>query len=135
MPPHTLMGYLTGNDELETLPFLNEYFDKDSNQTLWSKNEESIYWFDEAAQTKDPEKQLTLFWHQFVGITHIVDQLFQGHGTLLADEVGLGKLLQVIVVMTMLMWQCQVYEETGDFTGLWSKSTCYFYDILLRNIL
>lgn len=129
-----VITFLTGSNESKTLPFFNEYRDVHTVYTPWSKDPESVEWFRKAAQGNNPEAQkLFLHWYQLVGVTCMVDRVFKGDGTLLADEVGLGKLIQVIAVITTLIFQREMFERTGNFTGLWSGCIFIFAFIFAQH--
>lgn len=60
-------------------------------------------------------------WHQLLGATGMLLRKFRGRGTLLMDEVGVGKTMQVIIVQMMLIYLRSYKEAHGTYPPLFSK--------------
>jgi hypothetical protein len=60
---------------------------------------------------------LKLRWHQVLGILHLLDNFFHGSGTLLCDEVGLGKTVQILGFFAMLSSNRRAKAAHGRFLG------------------
>lgn len=60
-------------------------------------------------------------WHQLVGISKMLDNFFSSKPTLLMDDVGLGKTLQVVGFFAMLALYRDHHEKNGYFPGKFSK--------------
>ena len=60
-------------------------------------------------------------WHQLLGATGMLLRKFRGRGTLLMDEVGVGKTMQVIVLQMFLIYLRSYREVHNAYPALFSK--------------
>ena len=56
-------------------------------------------------------------WGQLVGVLKGLLLAFEGKPLLLMDEVGFSKTIQLIGMIAMLAYLCEVYAKTGNFIG------------------
>ena len=66
-------------------------------------------------------------WHQLLGATGMLLRKFRGRGTLLMDEVGVGKTMQVIVLQMFLIYLRSYREAHNTYPPLFSKSILIHY--------
>ena len=95
---------------VERLPFFNERFDIDNGQHFWDDQQL-------AAVIKQSGSPLTPRWHQLVGIVKMVTNCFQGRPVLLMDNVGIGKTLQVVGLVSVLTYFREYFAQHGRFPG------------------
>ena len=72
----------------------------------------------------DPNSSAVPFgpqWHQLLGATGMLLRKFRGRGTLLMDEVGVGKTMQVIVLQMFLIYLRSYQEAHDTYPPLFSK--------------
>ena len=60
-------------------------------------------------------------WHQLLGATGMLLRKFRGRGTLLMDEVGVGKTMQIIVLQMFLIYLRSYREAHDSYPPLFSK--------------
>jgi SNF2 family DNA or RNA helicase len=98
------------------LPFFNTLQDPYGNHDPWT--EEGEGWFKSSGRGE----HLALRWHQLVGVTKMVQNVFSGKPILLMDEVGLGKTIQVTALIAILAFYREYYTANGCFPGKIGKS-------------
>ncbi|KAI0642173.1 hypothetical protein C8Q79DRAFT_984404 [Trametes meyenii] len=81
----------------EQLPFFLDKIDMVGSEDAWSEQGQRALKGPNASALKP-------FWHQWVGILKMIDNMFEGRSTLLLDGVGIGKTLQVIGFLAMYEW-------------------------------
>ncbi|KAI9069499.1 hypothetical protein FKP32DRAFT_1559595 [Trametes sanguinea] len=89
-------------------PFFNHKTDMVGNDDPWSEaGREAL---------KGPNAvDLKPFWHQWVGVMKIVDNMMSSKNILLMDQVGVGKTLQAAGTLAMYEW-LRVHKDTrGDY--------------------
>ncbi|KAI0363031.1 hypothetical protein BV20DRAFT_916401, partial [Pilatotrama ljubarskyi] len=79
------------------LPFFNKKQDLAAVHAPWSpEGREAL---------KAPEAtELRPFWHQWIGILKLVDNMMHGRSTLIMDQVGVGKTMQAVGLIAMYEW-------------------------------
>lgn len=104
------------------IPGFNTIEDPDGLHDIWANQQ----WFHENA---DKCTELQLRWHQLIGIYKMLRNIFDKKPTLLMDEVGLGKTIQVVGVIALLSAFRGVYERTQKFPGDFGvcQSFSYFF--------
>ncbi|KAI9056739.1 hypothetical protein FKP32DRAFT_1585261 [Trametes sanguinea] len=101
------------------LPFFNKKTDMVSNEDPWSDAGREALKAPNAAD-------LTPFWHQWIGIMKIVDNMMDGKNILLMDQVGVGKTLQATGALAMYEW-LRVHKQTrGDYPTRFHKPPTSF---------
>lgn len=104
-------------------------------QFLGLKEDQPVFYFNDVIdrlgehdpwvnkEPQDPETviPLRLLWHQAVGIAKMLLQLFEGKPTLLMDSVGLGKTMQVVGVIALLVYFREYKTANGVYPGGFSK--------------
>jgi hypothetical protein len=118
-----------GLGDTKVLPFFNTQIDPDNVHHRWT--EEGRAFFDDSKRSKIP---LEPHWHQLGGILKMLELAFSKKPTLLMDEVGVGKTLQVVGIIAMIAYFREFYAFTGSFPGKFSKFSlpsvshylCYF---------
>lgn len=73
-------------------------------------------------------------WHQVIGVTKMLDNFFANKPTLLMDDVGLGKTLQVTGFFATLAFYRDHHEKNGCFPGRFSTSfpALVFLSLIIR---
>ncbi|KAH9852798.1 hypothetical protein C2E23DRAFT_697312, partial [Lenzites betulinus] len=102
------------------LPFFNLLQDPIGELDAWSEEGQAVLRSDAAVPLKP-------MWHQMVGITKIIDNLFDKKNLLIMDEVGVGKTMQAVGAIAMYEYQrlhfAQYGKHTDRFVGhTWGKS-------------
>ena len=100
-------GYLEGFNDTE---------DPDGTQDPWTPEGEKTL----SAPTALP---LRLRWHQLVGVLHILDRMFEGKPVLGMDNVGIGKTIQGVGVMTQYAFYRAFFEARSHFPGKFGEFT------------
>lgn len=94
-------GYLEGFNQTE---------DPDGATDPWTKEGEKVL--------KSPSAlPLRLRWHQLIGVLHIMDRMFEGKPVLVMDNVGVGKTIQGVGVITLYAFFRAFFETRGHFPG------------------
>lgn len=78
----------------EQLPFFNAKVDNTGNYEPWSEKGRA------ALQSADAQP-LRPFWHQWIGILKMVDNMMADRNVFLFDSVSVGKTLQAVGVIAM----------------------------------
>ena len=65
--------------------------------------------------------ELAPFWHQIVGIAQLTHNALKGQPTLLMDEVGVGKTMQVVGFIATYPQYFDFHNRHGKFPGNFSK--------------
>lgn len=94
-------------------------------------NEAHDQWEDQKTKAKmgieilpDPLQKWRLLqprWHQLVGMFKMLVNIFDDKPTLLMDEVGLGKTMQVVGVIAILDFYRTFYKTNNYFPGYFRK--------------
>ncbi|KAJ7571901.1 P-loop containing nucleoside triphosphate hydrolase protein, partial [Mycena floridula] len=71
----------------------------------------------DVVKEKDGLIPLTPHWHQIIGIYKMVSLAFEGKPVLLMDEVGLGKTLQLLGFICVMIYFREFYDKWGKFPG------------------
>lgn len=107
---YTLLGL-----PAKTIPFFNKFEDPDGLHDIW----EDRAWFKNNQQKCT---ELRPRWHQLIGMYKMLRNIFDNKPTLLMDEVGLGKTIQVVGVISLLASYFSAWENPttpqrfpGDF--------------------
>lgn len=95
------------------IPGLAEFLDIANNYSEKANPVE----FRKACETHGHTIRLNVREHQLAGIHKILSNAFLGRGLLLMDEVGLGKTLQLIAAMIIMVAFREHFLKTGDFPG------------------
>jgi SNF2 family DNA or RNA helicase len=103
---------MIGLGEKKHIPGLNERIDIDGAHNPWVKEDEE--WFKNPANGVEFELQ----HHQLTGIVRLTEMSFKDgmHG-LLADEVGLGKGVQIMGHICVIRFFREYYGAKGTFPG------------------
>lgn len=121
---NSLQELMEGLSHMNTVPYFNRYVDSNGEFTPWesSKDPKANAIFDDTNGKSARADELHIQWHQAVGVTYMVDRVFGGLGVLNADEVGLGKLIQILSTCSVLCYQREWYSKNKEFYGRWSES-------------
>lgn len=106
---------LLGIKEDEALANFNQFIDPINAADPWINSS----WQD-PNQSHPDRTSLRPHWHQLVGILKMLNDIWQGKPIMLMDGVGLGKTLQVVGVMALLVYYRAVKAQTGDYPGIFS---------------
>lgn len=98
------------------LPFFNDMQDPAGVHTPWTDAGKSFF-----TDTKEVKRKLSPRWHQLVGLLKLLVCSFDGLPVLLMDEVGLGKTMQAISLVTTLCYYRQYFSEHSSFPGIFSE--------------
>ncbi|KAI9061516.1 hypothetical protein FKP32DRAFT_1543162, partial [Trametes sanguinea] len=99
----------------EHFPFFNKKTDPTGNEDPWTDSGRKALAGANAAELKP-------FWHQWVGVLKIVDNMMAGKNLLLMDQVGVGKTLQAVGTITMYEWLRVNKEKRGQYPARFGKS-------------
>lgn len=100
----------------KSIPLLNDKQDLSGMHDPWTDTGRE--WFS-LPENGDP---LVPQWHQLAGIMKMLDNFFASTPTLLMDDVGLGKTLQIVGFFAMLALYRDHHEKNGCFPGKFSES-------------
>ncbi|OSC96204.1 hypothetical protein PYCCODRAFT_1350773, partial [Trametes coccinea BRFM310] len=89
-------------------PFFNQKQDPSGIHLPWSEE-------GRAALRSADATALTPFWHQWVGVLKIIDNLMARKNVLLMDQVGVGKTMQSIGAIATYEWLRVVYGQKGCY--------------------
>lgn len=98
----------------ECIPVFNKLLDKEGLRNPHTDPQ----WFKEPQETIVP---LQPRWHQMLGAQEMLTAAFKGDSTLLMDEVGLGKTMQMVMVIALLDWFRQYWEQHKKFPGAFGE--------------
>lgn len=107
----TILG-LSGN----TFPQFNNKQDINGAHDPWLEHDRE--WFSLSQNGED----LVPRWHQVIGVLKMIENFFVDRPTLLMDDVGLGKTLQVAGLFSTLAFYRDHHEKNGCFPGKFSTS-------------
>ncbi|KAI9068788.1 hypothetical protein FKP32DRAFT_1560979 [Trametes sanguinea] len=89
-------------------PFFNEKQDPSGVHMPWSE--------EGRAALRSPEAtDLAPFWHQWVGVLKITDNMMARKNVLLMDQVGVGKTMQAIGAIATYEWLRLTYSQKGRY--------------------
>jgi hypothetical protein len=94
------------------VPYFNKIYDRTGLHNPWEHKE----WFEQHKETEDVDV-LNPRWHQQVGILKIIQQAFNQKSTLLMDDVGLGKTMQITGVIAMLAYFRDYFSHHKKYPG------------------
>lgn len=77
-------------------------------------------WADLVARNKVTD--LFPFWHQVVGIAELITRTLDGKPSLLMDDVGVGKTLQIVGLIAVYAHYFETHKRTGKFPGAFGTS-------------
>lgn len=113
-----LLGFDPAN--FQTLPLFNDRVDMTGEHDPTDHPD----WF--AAKAPDGSHlngtPLALRWHQYIGVLAMLNRCFAGEPIMLFDEVGVGKTIQVIALICLLIHFHECFKERGSFPGGFGKS-------------
>lgn len=111
----------------KTFPLFNATQDLSGGRDPWVDRDRE--WFT-LPQNGD---RLVPRWHQVIGVTKMIDNFFADKPTLLMDDVGLGKTLQVTGFFATLAFYRDHHEKNGCFPGRFSMSfpTIVFLSLII----
>lgn len=98
----------------QRVPMLNSFIDPDGIHDPWRHED----WFNSTDSAKDKFEPR---WHQLVGILRLVENAFESRNSLNVDEVGVGKTLQVIAAIALIISLRHHYEHHHDYPGMFSE--------------
>ena len=113
MPPEEVMGLLGLTDG--KLPNFNDVEDRNGDVEPWSKE-----WA--AFRKSDEASPMSPRWHQWVGALGMMLRLIHKEvPVLLLDDVGIGKTMQVLMVIALYQIFRRHREKHGRFPGAFGK--------------
>ncbi|KAI9060334.1 hypothetical protein FKP32DRAFT_1542386, partial [Trametes sanguinea] len=92
----------------EHFPFFNKTTDSTGNEDPWTESGRQALASPNAADLKP-------FWHQWVGVLKIVDNMMGRKNLMLMDQVGVGKTLQAVGTLAMYEWLRVNKEKRGQY--------------------
>lgn len=95
----------------KAVPFFNTHYDPDDNHDPWTHDGRE--WF----KIPGNGKSLILRWHQLVAVLKLLINAFADKGTLLMDDVGLGKTIVNAAYIAILSFYREYYEVHKRFPG------------------
>jgi SNF2 family DNA or RNA helicase len=98
----------------KAIPLFNRLQDPESAHDPWT--DEGGKWL------QDHGEPLTLRWHQLVGVVKMLHNAFDNKPTLLMDEVGLGKTIQVTAFFAVLSYYREHFAAHGSYPGSFGQS-------------
>lgn len=104
------------------IPGLNDKQDPNGLLDPWAPNDKE--W--DVLLQRNKVIPLFPFWHQVVGIAQLMDQVIRGRPTLLMDDVGVGKTLQVVGAIALYAQYFEYFKVNKHFPGAYSTSFQYF---------
>ncbi|OSC96289.1 hypothetical protein PYCCODRAFT_1348985, partial [Trametes coccinea BRFM310] len=99
----------------EHFPFFNKKTDSTGNEDPWTESGRKALASPSAADLKP-------FWHQWVGVLKIVDNMMDGKNLMLMDQVGVGKTLQAVGTLAMYEWLRVSKETRGQYPARFQQS-------------
>jgi hypothetical protein len=99
----------------QELPYFNSRIDPTGVFDPWTNEGNKFYANEQNTCPLIPK------WHQLVGIAKMVTLSFDAKPTLLMDEVGLGKTLQVAGFIAVITYFREFYKQYKCFPGHFSK--------------
>lgn len=97
------------------LPFCNTKQDPNGELDPWTEKGQAVL----NAPSAVP---LSPRWHQWVGITKMMDNMFDGKNLLVMDEVGVGKSFQAVGAITMFEYQRLHFQQFKHFSSRFGES-------------
>lgn len=110
----------------KTMKEMQQYLGLREDGSFWYFNDtidrlgEHDPWVDRAPLDPNDAIKLRPHWHQLVGMAKMLDSLFDGKPLLLMDSVGLGKTMQVVGVMALLVYFREYKTHHGVYPGAFS---------------
>lgn len=104
-----------GLSNIKAVPGFNTREDPTGNIDPWST--EGAAWLADENNGRPFAPQ----WHQLCGAVGMLLRRFSGRSTLLMDEVGVGKTMQVIMFQMLLIWLRSYRDQHGEYPGMFSK--------------
>ncbi|KAI9069699.1 hypothetical protein FKP32DRAFT_1549581, partial [Trametes sanguinea] len=98
-------------------PFFNKKQDPAGVHLPWSEE-------GRAALRSADATDLSPFWHQWVGVLKIADNMMSRKNVLLMDQVGVGKTMQAIGSIAVYEWLRLTYLEKGHYPDRFGESIC-----------
>ncbi|KAL7281844.1 hypothetical protein ACG7TL_005167 [Trametes sanguinea] len=98
-----------------TFPFFNQKQDPSGIHLPWSAEGRAALGSEEATD-------LTPFWHQWVGVLKIIDNMMARKNVLLMDQVGVGKTMQAIGAIATYEWLRLTYNQKGRYPDRFAKT-------------
>ncbi|KAI9057595.1 hypothetical protein FKP32DRAFT_1583634 [Trametes sanguinea] len=95
-------------------PFFNKKTDSTGNEDPWTESGRKALASSSAADLKP-------FWHQWVGVLKIVDNMMDRKNLMLMDQVGVGKTLQAVGTLAMYEWLRVNKETRGQYPARFRK--------------
>ncbi|KAH9846753.1 hypothetical protein C2E23DRAFT_743355, partial [Lenzites betulinus] len=97
------------------LPHFNRKVDVKGNTNPWTP---------EGRQALESTYAVPLcpFWHQWVGLTKIIDNMSHNRNVLIMDQVGVGKTLQAVGAIAMYEWLRSYNEQKKTYPPRWGNS-------------
>jgi hypothetical protein len=105
------------------IPFFNERRDPTGAHDPWLKDDEE--WFRDPANTTP----LALRWHQLVGVVKMVLNAFEAKPILQMDGVGLGKTIQMVAFIAVLVFFHEYHNANGCFPGAFGAFLSLFLSL------
>ncbi|OSC96331.1 hypothetical protein PYCCODRAFT_1379379 [Trametes coccinea BRFM310] len=103
-------------------PFFNQKQDPAGIHLPWSEEGRAALHSDEATE-------LAPFWHQWVGVLKITDNMMAHKNVLLMDQVGVGKTMQAIGAIATYEWLRLTFKQKGRYPDRFGKfqshTLCY----------
>ncbi|KAI9062330.1 hypothetical protein FKP32DRAFT_1535605, partial [Trametes sanguinea] len=99
-------------------PFFNKTTDSTGNEDPWTESGRQALASPNAAELKP-------FWHQWVGLLKIVDNLMDGKNLMLMDQVGVGKTLQAVGTLAMYEWLRVHKDSRGQYPARFGQYKKY----------
>lgn len=101
----------------QRLPFFNIKQDPTGVRDPWNAVDQEWYAIPTNGVLFGPH------WHQLVGILRMLERFFKGDSTLLMDEVGLGKTIQVVGLIVMVAYFREYFIIHNRFPGKFGTSS------------
>lgn len=105
-----------GLSHLKAIPGFNTREDPTGKIDPWSPA--GVQWLETEGK---PWVEFKPQWHQLVGAVGMALRRFRNRSTLLMDEVGVGKTMQVIMLQMILIWLRGFREKNGTYPPLFSE--------------
>ncbi len=121
MPPEEVMAQL-GLGDAQRLPTFNEVEDRNGIVDPWTKD-----W--EAFCKTGKGHPIAPRWHQWVGALGMMLRVIRdGVPVLLLDDVGIGKTMQVLMVIALYQLFRRHREKHGRFPGAFGEFQCSMFN-------
>ncbi|KAI9062335.1 hypothetical protein FKP32DRAFT_1574398 [Trametes sanguinea] len=96
-------------------PFFNQKQDPSGIHLPWSEE-------GRAALRSSEAVELSPFWHQWVGVLKIMDNMMAHKHVLLMDQVGVGKTMQAIGAIAVYEWLRLMFSQKGRYPDRFGTS-------------